>query len=233
VGILTLGTYRAFRIRGVLAEPIYRSRAFSLAMVALLYLIVLITDLVPTPTYTDLITATVITLGVTLPYGVFEFLMFASVDRTILVATDMDLLQRKTLQWPRLRLPLYALVLVAIGLILVANPFLFLQNPPDWATTADLAFYPIFLIPLCVSAVALFLSARRSLEKTMLRFIAFFGAAFVCFLTDFVFYNYVYYFYYNAALQLVDNLVIIAATFLLYRAIVSITPLGKVEEQTS
>jgi hypothetical protein len=202
-----------------------------LGLVAFLYIIVLVTDLAPLPNYTDLITATLITLAVSLPYFVFAFMMFATVDRTVLVAIDMDLLQRNTLKWPRLRPPLYALVLGAVALILVANPFLYLQNTPGWATTADLAFYPIFLIPLIVSAVALALSARRSLEKTMGRFVTFFGVAFVCFLTDFVFYNYVYYFYYNAALQLVDNLAIIAATFFLYLAVVSLTPLGKVEPQ--
>lgn len=229
IGILALGTYRAFKIRRALAHPIYRSRALSLALVAVLYMITLISDLVPYPNTTDLITASLITLAANLPYFVFAFMMFTSVDRTILVAIDMDLFRRNTLQWPRLRLPLYALVLGSTVLILVANPFLFLQNPPTWATTADLVFYPLFLIPLSISVIALFLSARRSLEKTMGRFVALFGVAVALFQTDFIFFNYVYYFYYTPTLQFVDNLVIVAATFFLYRAIISLTPLGKVE----
>jgi len=229
MAILALGAYRASKIRRALAQPIYRSRALRLALVAVLYMIALASDLLPYPNTTDLITASMITLALNLPYFVFAFMMFASVDKTILVAIDMDLLQRNTLRWPRLRLPLYALVLGAIVLILVANPFLYLQTPPFWATTADLAFYPIFLVPLCISAVALTLSARRSLEKTMGRFVARFGVAVAFFITDFVLFNYVYYFYYTPVLQFADNLVIIAATFFLYRAIISLTPLGKVE----
>jgi hypothetical protein len=229
MGILALGTYRALKIRGALAHTIYRSRALGLALVAVLYTIVLITDLVPYPNQTDLVTATLITLTFNLPYLVFAFMMFVSVDRTILVAIDMDLFLRNTLRWPRLRLPLYALVLASFALVLVANPFLFLQNPPTWATTADLAFYPLFLIPLGISAVALALSARRSLEDTMRRFVAFFSVSVAFFITDSILFNYVYYFYYTPALQFVDDLVIIAATYFLYRAIVSLTPLGKVE----
>jgi hypothetical protein len=229
MGILVVGAYRALRIRRGLASPIYRSRALSLALVAILYTIALISDLVPYPQVTDLATGAMITLAVTLPYFVFAFMMFHSVDRTILVANDMDLLGRNTLQWPRLRWPLYALALFAIALILIANPFLFLQSPPAWANTADLAFYPLFLTALGVSAVALFLSSRRSLEKAMGRFVTFFGAAVAFFITDFVLFNYVYYFYYTPTLQFVDNLVIIAATIFLYLAVISLTPLGKVE----
>lgn len=229
MGILTLGTYRALKIRRALAHPIYRSRALRLALVAVLYFIVLITDLVPYPNQTDLVTATLITLTFNMPYLVFAFMMFASVDRTILVAIDMDLFRRNTLQWPRLRPLLYALVLGSFVLVLVANPFLFLQNPPLWATTADLAFYPLFLIPLGISAIALALSARRSLEKTMRRFVALFSLSVAFFITDSILFNYVYYFYYTPALQFVDNLVIIAATYFLYRAIISLTPLDKVE----
>jgi len=229
IGILSLGTYRAFKIRRVLAQPIYRSRALGLALVAFLYIVVLVTDLVPYPNQTDLVTATLITLTFNLPYLVFAFMMFVSVDRTILVAIDMDLFRRNTLRWPGLRLPLYALVLGSFALVLVANPFLFLQNPPLWATVADLAFYPLFLIPFGISAVALALSARRSLEKTMGRFVALLGVSVAFFITDSILFNYVYYFYYTPALQFADNLVIIAATYFLYRAITSLTPLGKVE----
>jgi hypothetical protein len=231
VGILVLGTYRAFRIRRALAEPIYRTRAFSLALVAILYIIVLVTDLWPSPNYTDLGTATLITLGVTLPYNLFAFMIFVSADRTVLVAIDMDLLQRNTLRWPQLRLPLYAVMFGAVALILVANPFTYLLNTPDWATTALLAYYPIFLTPLSVSVIALFLSAVRSLEKTMRNFVIFFGAAFLCFLFDFVLYNYVTYFVTTSAGQIADDLAIVAATSFLYLAIISITPLGKVEPE--
>ena len=229
MGILGLGTYRAFKIRRALAHPIYRSRALWLALVAVLYIIVLFTDLMPYPNQTNLVTATLITLAVTLPYLVFAFMMFSSVDRTILVAIDMDLFRRNTFQWPRLRSPVYASVLGSFFLILVANPFLYLQNPPLWATTADLAFYPLFLIPLVISAIALALSARRSMESTMKRFVGLFSVSVAFFIADSILFNYVYYFYYTPALQLVDNLVIIAATYFLYRAITSLTPLGRVE----
>lgn len=229
MGILVVAAYRGLRIRTGLASPIYRSRALSLALVAVLYTIALISDLYPYPQTTDLDTAALITLVNTLPYFLFAFLMFRSVDRTVLVANDMDLLGRNTLQWPRLRWPLYALALGAISLILVAGPFLYLQTPPAWANTADLAFYPLFLTALGVSAVALFLSSRRSLEKAMGRFVTFFGVAVAFFITDFILFNYVYYFYYTPELQFVDDLVIVAASYFLYRAITSLTPLGRVE----
>lgn len=229
MGILALGGYRAFKIRRALAQPIYRSRALWLSLMAVLFIITLISDLIPYPNTTDFVTAILITLGFNLPYFVFAFMMFVSVDRTILVAIDMDLLQRKTLQWQRLRLLLYAIVLGSIALILIANPFLFLVNTPAWATIADLVFYPIYLIPLIIATVALFLSARRSLEKTMGRFAARFGVAVAFFQIDFILFNYVYYFFFNAELQLADDLIIMAAAYLLYRAIISLTPLGKVK----
>jgi hypothetical protein len=229
MGILAFGAYRALKIRGGLAQPIYRSRALWLTLMAVLFIVTLISDLMPYPSTTDFVTAIWITLLFNLPYFIFAFIMFVSVDRTVLVAIDMDLLRRNTLRWPQLRLLLYALVLGSVALILIANPFLFLQNIPAWANTADLVFYPLYLIPLVVATATLILSARRSLEKTMARFAARFGVAVAFFQIDFILFNYVYYFYYNAELQILDNLIIIAASYLLYRAIVSITPLGKVE----
>jgi hypothetical protein len=229
MGILAFGAYRAFKIRRALAQPIYRSRALWLSLMVVLYVITLIADLIPYPSTTDFFTAVLITLGFNLPYLLFALVMFVSVDRTILVAIDMDLLQRNTLQWPRLRLLPYAMVLGSVALILIANPFLFLVNTPAWANIADIAFYPVYLIPLVIATFTLFLSARRSLEETMARFATRFGLAVAFFQVDFILFNYVYYFYYNAELQFLDNLIIIAATYLLYRAIVSLTPLGRVE----
>jgi len=233
MGILAFATYRAFRIRRALAQPIYRSRALSLALMAVLYIIALLADiivyLIALPSQTDFVTAVLITLTYNLPYFVFAFMMFTSVDRTILVAIDMDLLQRNTLRWKLLRLPLYAMVLGAIALILIANPFLYAVTPPDWANIAYQAFYPIYLPPLLIATFALFLSGRRSLERTMRRFVAIFAVSVAFFNADFILYNYVYNFNFTPTGQFVDNLVIITASYFLYRAIVSLTPLGKVE----
>ena len=140
MGILAFATYRAFKIRRALAQPVYRNRALSLALMAVLYILALAADLwsfvLPNPQYTDFATAVWITILFNLPYFVFAFFMFASVDETILVAIDMDLLQRNTFQWKRLRFLLYALALIVIATILISNPFLYQNCTPDWANTA-------------------------------------------------------------------------------------------------
>jgi hypothetical protein len=111
VVLFVFGAYWGLRVRGVLLDRLYRSRAAWVTMVAVVFALLVISNLAigeyaPTNWYLSL-------LQFLLQYSGAAF-VFAAVDSTIRVAIRTDPLQRDTLHWRTVRKILWTVVVVTI-----------------------------------------------------------------------------------------------------------------------
>ena len=236
---------RAVTIGRKFASPIYRSRAFLFAgvMLVALYdvLAALITVLFGLYPSTSILSGLAITAFI-----VWVLVMFVYADRTILVTLEMDFLHRNTLHWRPVRTLAYAVMFAS-----VADTYIFiaLTKPPTYwhCPTSQLLCLPAylpgvpswlsalfpeigllvsifaFIVTLAYSISALIIGARRTSDMTMKRHVKWLGLAFLIFLLTFVGF---------LAGNVFVSVVILALVYVFYRALMSLTLIGRVERQT-
>jgi hypothetical protein len=224
MGIFLLGSYRAVTIGRALVSRVYRNRAFWTAAVMIAFILTNFLDL------TSLSSAIAVnTLGDilgTLPYIAETLLLFAFIDGTILVGMEMDFFHRDTLKWRRGRKPLYAAFVVSLAVVF----FVFsLPNPYSLPFLAVASVYAglaaIFAI-FGFSAATIIVVSRRTPDRTMKMFLRFLGFALGVFVVD------------NVisvaggdAVTLLDDLLSVVAAYLVYRAVMFLSPLGRLDKE--
>ena len=219
-GINIFAAYRAFQIGRALVTPIYRNRAFWLS--ALLTYAVIITPL----NFTTLRVGSSLVGAIVnaIPFGVFLVCLFVFVDSTVLAALETDFFHRDSLGWKRGRRLAFVLLLVGVALGLPASNLGDNNSVLVQAGTV-LAAATIFVI-LGFSIAALIVSSRRVQDTTMRRFVKLLGLALGLFLLAVAAGG-------NSlfTIDLVGEFANIASSYTLYRAVMSLSPLSRVEKQ--
>lgn len=229
--ILILGIYRALQMRGAFVNPAYRSRATGSVFLMLVILILFVTFYAPIPS------SGVLSVIGFLPFLAAILTFFAYADRSVLVAIETDFFHRNTLRWFQVRwLAGFALV-AAITLLVPAIVFLPAFNgfpPPDYPVLGLVAFF-MFLVAvplvLAYSTAALIVGARRSSDRTLRRSILLLGLA----LSTLVLYLVLTIPLTQGTLPyaVVNNGTALVGIYLIYRSVMSLSPLGRVEKEAA
>lgn len=225
MGIFLLGSYRAVTIGRATVSRVYRNRAFWTAAIMIGFTITNFLDLTSLP---SLIAVSAIgdILG-TLPYAAEILLLFAFIDGTILAGMETDFFHRDTLKWRSARKPLYVAFLVSVGVVF--SIFSLPNNPSSLPTVAIASVYSSIAAIFAIfgfSAATLIVVSRRTPDRTMKIFLRYLGFALGVFVLDNVMTSILG----GDAAALADDALSLVAAYLVYRAVMFLSPLGKVEK---
>ncbi len=234
--ILAYAAYWAFVLRRVLRNRFSRSQALWLGVVCIFLIPVL-----PTPMSTDPLTQLVISVFYV---GALPIVLLAWIDGTVRTARRSDPLFRDTLKWSKLRFGVWGMTLAMIafyfGLLVLET-----ATGVPVATVATVLIIAVYLPTFLAGAPALLLTARRTrsdARRTNLKWFGLFvlfvlaaiiaislviqgssGGAFPSGFLYFLAYKGIYAIGYN-----VFQILIVVATYCLYRNARSLAPLSRV-----
>ena len=210
-GIAAFGLFRAAQMGRGFVNRLYRARAFWTAALTLAFIV-------------NLIISSVLGNGfgfITLiPFVGLVLALFVFADETIQAAIQMDFFHRNTLSWRLVRKPMYVLLLadIAYGL---------------WGTYAGLTsssvpllFFTTILVALCVTIVAVTVSAGRTPDRTIKRHVRLFGA----FLVGILVVLWTGQPGISPDVNLVSDLAVMATTYMLYLMTMSLSRVGRIQD---
>jgi hypothetical protein len=158
VFIFSFAAYWAFNVRRALALRLYRNQAFGIGLVSIMF------------------PALAILFSSGLTYYISLLVIFYWIDTSVLAARRTDPLLRDTLHWSKLRILIWVLNLVGVGvtatLAITNSDYTYLPSDP---ILLGLTSVPGFSIPIS-ALVILPLIARRSKDLNLRKHIIWFGA---------------------------------------------------------
>ncbi|HUI86836.1 MAG TPA: hypothetical protein VLY21_06750 [Nitrososphaerales archaeon] len=220
LAIFLFATYRAFTIARVLVKGAYRNRALWTGGTA----------------FALILFEYATTLPASNPLGISAFflillILFAFVDSSIRVAQETDFFHRSPLGWQRLRKPLYGIILgyTGIGALLI---LIIGSTVAAISLTGEVLWFIIAGVSLTYSAAALVVGARRTPERSLRRFVRMLGLTIICMVLFFT--AWIPFIPFSQTVQdfgsLVSEVFIPLAAYFLYLAVMSLSPVGRVEE---
>ena len=226
VGILVLGIYRALEMRRAFVGGVYRSRATWSTLLMLVIIAVMLSNFVPTPS------SGILSVVAFLPFIALILVITAYGDRSVLVAIETDFFHRNTLGWTRVRWPA-AIGIVTFVIILVIGGSIMTpaeQSGPLGTILNDL-FFPILAGILGYLTAALIVGARRSADRTLRRSILLLGLALATLVLSIVVTSGLT----SGTLPyvIVNQGTGVVGIYLIYRSVMSLSPLGHVEKQVA
>jgi hypothetical protein len=219
LAILLFAAYRGFTIGRALPSRVYRNRAF---WIAVLCVAIFFQDQIPDG----------IMVGGGLPlfqltFFIELFVLFVFIDSTALVALELDFFHRNTLRWRKLRPVFYPLALIGETTLLLITYASGLPSPPSWATAFFVkplvgAFFVIF----GYAVVAMVVAARRTQDRTLRRHVMLLGLFFATFIATTFMFNFTS----ILLVDLLNDLLVVLGYYAFYRAVMSLSPVGRVEK---
>ncbi len=227
--IFVLSVFRAIEMGRAFVNRVYRDRAIWITAVIVVAVISDLTDLPP------LTTASFGPLLSTITLVVLIAVAFAFVDSTILVTLETDFFHRNTLRWKQARLIAYPLLYGLIAFVFFEILLLSLPSPPSWVSaflnSPALSILPdVGLSTLSIifgySAVAVIIGSRRTPDRILRRHVKVIGLAFLLFIVstinDLTF-----------AYAPLDVILSLAGAYVIYRAVMSLSPIRRIEKETA
>jgi hypothetical protein len=155
--IFVFPAYWAFSIRRALAIRLYRNQALGIALVAISFLV--FGEVISTLT----------------TYNLALVVIFYWLDASVLAARRSDPLLRDTLHWTKLRIVIWAIVLISLvvstAFVLINRDITYIPSDPLWS---EVATSPDFAIPV-IALIILPLVARRSKDPALRKHLIWFG----------------------------------------------------------
>jgi hypothetical protein len=226
VPITAYGAFWCFTVRRSLAVRLYRNQALGAGLAGVAFSLFFVTDAVANGGNTDLGTVAIVLLLL------MSVLLFYWIDGSIMRARRTDPFLRNTFHWRRVRIVLWADILLAFSslTILVAS------SPPSAANGGPPALpififllSPIYLVGI-VGLVLLPIAARKSGDFALRTHLRWFGLFVFLGLFNFLVANWISYGLTNESMTLVANII---AGFCLYRSARSLAPLNRLENGSS
>ncbi len=211
IGICLAAAYRAVEIGRGLVSRVHRNRAFWTAAM-LGTLMIGFSDPLPG------------TLGVDLgmiAYVLFLLLVMPFVDGAILAAEDTDFFHRDTLQWRRLRRPVFVVYYIFYVILLIST---FGPSTSPIVSFISNVSPGLFIIPGYAIA-ALVLVARRTADRNLKWYVGYLGLGLAWLVGSVFLYNPS-----SVPSSTAEQAVIVVGLYFFYRAVMSLSPLGRVEE---
>lgn len=227
VGILMVGLYRAVEMRRGFIDPTYRSRAL---WSALLMVTIAVTNAL---TFVSLPATALGSLASLAPFLAIVIVCYAFIDRTVLVAMGSDFFHRDVLGWTRTRIPSYLIFAassLAVLFIATFPPYGNSSAPPAfgiWGVILTYQFFAVAIALLGYGAVAAVYGSRRTSDLTLKRHIRLLAVAvgfFVIAILTFSFSS-------GDLGQIISDALTMLATYFLYRSVMSLTSLGRIDEK--
>jgi hypothetical protein len=217
--ILGIGVVRAAEIGRAFVGGIYRSRAFWLIVLMILAGFDNLASYVPALNGNGLSLSEVV-------FVLSFFVIYVFVDRNLLITMQIDFFHENTLRWRQFRRVGYvALGLGSLSLAIFSAAYNIsnLTSPPVWALIVIFSYFGILAVILGYSSLALVKAARRTPDKTFRRFVRLLGitlAFAVLSATIWIL---------PVVGNFVSTLCSAVACYGLYRCVMSLSPIGKVE----
>ncbi len=200
--IFGFAAFRAFTIGRVLVNRVYRNRAYFMGVFA----IIVIVSLIPIPA----------TAGEL--YFPFLFVFFIMVDSTILAALDTDFFHRNTLRWRQIRLVLYPLFVAFLAYAFL--PSNATNTLPGIVLDVVVATFLFIFVYTTATAVV---SARRTPDRPLRRFMALSGLFLFGFIVNTLIFSFIS--------KGFSFFLFIVFAYITYRMAMSLSPVGKVEKE--
>jgi len=222
VALMVLGIWRSAQMVHGFVDRVYKSKALWMAALMSSILLSELSNFAQFPSNA------LGNLLAILPLVLVIVVTYAFVDRTILVAMRSDFFHRDVIGWMKVRLPGFILVAGAVCLAtadwtLVPSDA---STTPFWSTVAFDIFVVVVPLVLGYAAIAIVVSARRTADSTLRRHILFLGLSLACFAMVLALFA-------TPSTDLFNFLgdaLNVASLYLLYRAAMNLTLLGRVEK---
>jgi hypothetical protein len=219
--ILILAAYRGAELGSALTSRVYRSRAFWIA--ALCVMIALQSQI---PDSWETGGLPIFELTFFLMISVF----FVFIDTTVSVALDTDFFHRNSLRWRQARFVAYPIVIGWVVIFLAVTYLSGLTSPPAWVSAIQNGPEGVlFIAAILYSILALVIGARRSPDKTLGRHILLLATFFAIFIATTLMFNYTS----ILPVDLLSDLLTVIGSYVLYRAVMTLSPLGHIEKEVS
>ena len=222
VGLMVFSVYRGVTIGRALVNPVFRGRAYLTAVATALLFTALVSTLLPLGSIgvgsfnLSLIIAPIF-------YAAFISL-FALFDRNILAAMELDFFHRDTLKWKVVRRPLYItwVIFIFYASVIFNWYSTFVDDVPAILQAVDLVATLVLFGGLIYLGLALVLSATRTADHTMRRFVRNLGLFVLVFVIGALFQSSA------GVLSLISELLFIISFYFLYLGVMSLSPIGKI-----
>lgn len=167
ISILVLGIYRATQLRKAFVNRIYRSRMTWYVILMLTIIVTSLASVLPIPS------TGILNLIGFIPFLALLVIIYAFVDRTVLVAIENDFFHRNTLHWHGLRLPVGIVLMVSTTVAAITSS----SPDPGWQLLGNLLFVIVLPGAISYETAALIIGARRTSDRALKRSILLLGLA--------------------------------------------------------
>jgi hypothetical protein len=226
IGILLVGIFRALEMRRAFVKGAYRSRATWSTLLMLVIIPSMAENFVNVPNFG------LLSLLGFLPFIALVLVIFAYADRSVLVAIETDFFHRDTLGWLRARWPIAIFLISTMAVEVVGGLVLTPAAQNSFLGDVLNGLFFVSLAPILgYATAALIVGARRSADRTLRRSILLFGLALSTLVISIV----VSAPFASGTLPyvIVNQGTGIVGIYLIYRSMMSLSPLGRVEKQFS
>jgi len=221
--------YRAIEFRRLLVGRVYRNRANWTAVFLLATLFFYLDSSGQVP---------YLSLDGGVPgFAVIAVALNLFVDSSIRAAQETDFFHRDTFRWQVFGKPAVIAMICSVaivGLVIVAEGFASIatwgltSDSPLWVDLGGFQYFAVLGVVLVYGAVSLVTAARRTEDHTMRRFVRMLGLSLLGFVIFFTIWIPLAYFG-NDASNIGSELFLIVAGYYLYMAVMSFSPVGRVE----
>jgi multisubunit Na+/H+ antiporter MnhB subunit len=231
-GLVVFALYRAVEFRRVLVGRVYKNRA-SWTVVFLLAILFFFFD---TSGYVPYLSSD----GGVPGFVVITVSLVLFVDSNIRATQETDFFHRDTLRWRVLGKPAVIAILCSlaiVGLAIVAAGFNSIatwgmtNTSSVWVDVGALQYFLVLGVVLVYGAASLITAGRRTQDRTMRRFVGMLGLSLLGFVLFFTIWIPLSYFGTDAS-NVGSEVFFIVAAYYLYKAVMSFSPVGRVEVGT-
>ena len=201
---------------------VYRNRAFWIAALGVVTVLQALPGFVPN--LANVMVGAVPLFEVT--WFTLLLAYFAFVDSTILVTLQMDFFHRDALRWRKARIPILLVLVIFVAAILFS--LLGTIQSPGNSLFIGIPLLVSLFFSIPYSGVALVIGVRRTQDRTLKRHLTLLALVFILYISNFVeasvtFNNP------GTASILLDDLFILGGVYVLYQAVMTLSPVGRIE----
>jgi len=219
--VALLAAYRSLTIGKSLVTRVYRTRAYWLAALMIIFVAFALAGESSSAVATDISNNL---------FYVFLIALLVFIDSNVAAAKEIDFFHKDILHWHVLRIPLLAIVVASSVIVAVVSAAFPAFTNSLLYDIVVIAYFTLLGVVFSYSGAAMIVIARRTYDRTMKKFIKMLGFAILCyvlFLTLFIPLDFIY----PRLGDVVTTFIAIAAAYFFYRAAMSLSPIGRVLEE--